>query len=201
MPIMKQLSMVTLVGCLALTACAQNTDSAMTPPAAAAVTPAVGPNVMADLAKDVADVGKKMVDLAKAMPEGTLTWRPTAGVRSVREVLLHIAGENYLIPSFMGTPIPPEIGIVGTDLKTVDAYEKRVVTKDQAVSDLEASFTQLQKAMSVDSNATLGTEVDFFGTKMSRQAAWIGTVTHLHEHLGQAMAYARSNKVAPPWSK
>jgi hypothetical protein len=27
------------------------------------------------------------------------------------------------------------------------------------------------------------------------------TVTHLHEHLGQAIAYARSNNVVPPWSR
>ena len=25
-------------------------------------------------------------------------------------------------------------------------------------------------------------------------------ITHLHEHLGQAIAYARMNKVTPPWS-
>jgi hypothetical protein len=26
-------------------------------------------------------------------------------------------------------------------------------------------------------------------------------VSHLHEHLGQAIAYARMNGVAPPWSE
>ncbi|HEY6147020.1 MAG TPA: hypothetical protein VIZ69_04950 [Thermoanaerobaculia bacterium] len=25
--------------------------------------------------------------------------------------------------------------------------------------------------------------------------------THLHEHLGQSIAYARSNGVTPPWSE
>jgi hypothetical protein len=33
------------------------------------------------------------------------------------------------------------------------------------------------------------------------RATWIATVTHLHEHLGQLIAYARSNNVTPPWSK
>jgi hypothetical protein len=27
------------------------------------------------------------------------------------------------------------------------------------------------------------------------------TATHLHEHLGQLIAYARSNGVTPPWSQ
>jgi hypothetical protein len=26
-------------------------------------------------------------------------------------------------------------------------------------------------------------------------------VTHLHEHLGQLIAYARMNGIKPPWSK
>ena len=198
---LNRLSRVTVTGCLVLAACAQNTDPAMTPPVAGPVAAVAGPNVMADLARDVADVEKKMVDLAKAMPEGTMTWRPMPGVRSAREVFLHIAGENYLIPSFMGTAIPAATGIVGTDFKTVDAFEKRDLKKDQTVADLEASFANLKKTMAADSASTMGKEVDFFGTKMSRQAAWIGTVTHLHEHLGQAIAYARSNKVVPPWSK
>ena len=30
---------------------------------------------------------------------------------------------------------------------------------------------------------------------------WIGATTHLHEHLGQLIAYARSNGVVPPWSR
>jgi hypothetical protein len=29
----------------------------------------------------------------------------------------------------------------------------------------------------------------------------LATVTHLHEHLGQLIAYARSNNVEPPWSR
>ena len=35
----------------------------------------------------------------------------------------------------------------------------------------------------------------------SRQRAMLLTVTHLHEHLGQMIAYARSNNIAPPWSR
>jgi hypothetical protein len=34
-----------------------------------------------------------------------------------------------------------------------------------------------------------------------QQLSWISATTHLHEHLGQLIAYARPNKVTPPWSK
>ena len=37
--------------------------------------------------------------------------------------------------------------------------------------------------------------------KNTTRGVWIVTATHLHEHLGQLIAYARSNNVTPPWSK
>lgn len=188
---------VMAVLCVTIAACAQNTE----PPAPAATPVAAGPDVMSDLMKAVEGVEKKMVDLAGAMPEGTMKWAPGAGVRSVREVVLHVASDNYLIPSLMGAAIPPETKIVATDFATLATYEKRDMPRDSAIADLKQSFTHLKAAMSADSASKLGAEVDFFGTKMSRQAAWIGAVTHLHEHLGQSIAYARSNKIVPPWSK
>lgn len=39
-----------------------------------------------------------------------------------------------------------------------------------------------------------------FGQQTSRGGALVRSVTHCHEHLGQAIAYARANGVVPPWS-
>jgi hypothetical protein len=30
---------------------------------------------------------------------------------------------------------------------------------------------------------------------------WVALVTHMHEHLGQTIAYARANEIVPPWSR
>jgi uncharacterized damage-inducible protein DinB len=195
MQMMKRFALVPVVATLVLSACAQNSDSAT--PATPAAPPA--PKVTADLAKDVEGVEKKFVDLIKAMPDASMNWRPGTGVRSVREVALHVASENYYLPSIVGAPIPAESGLT-SDYKTVEAYEKRNIPKDSIVAALEKSFAAFKQAMSADT-ASMSAEVDFFGTKMSRQSAWIGMVTHLHEHLGQAIAYARQNKIVPPWSK
>jgi hypothetical protein len=43
--------------------------------------------------------------------------------------------------------------------------------------------------------------VTVFGQKRTLQQLWVLTATHLHEHLGQAIAYARANNVVPPWSR
>jgi hypothetical protein len=55
--------------------------------------------------------------------------------------------------------------------------------------------------MSDTPDAKLDAQIDMFGTKATTRGVWITTATHLHEHLGQLIAYARSNKVTPPWSK
>ncbi|MCU0650077.1 MAG: DinB family protein [Gemmatimonadaceae bacterium] len=155
---------------------------------------------MADMHRDVNDVQKKMIDLAKAMPENTFDWRPSAGTRSVREALLHVASDNYLIPIMMGKPAPASTGIT-SDFATVAKYEKRAIPKAQIVAELEASFVHLHQAMGLTTDANAAEVTDFFGQKYTRSRAMVATVTHLHEHLGQMIAYARSNNVTPPWSK
>ena len=30
---------------------------------------------------------------------------------------------------------------------------------------------------------------------------WVRLVTHMHEHLGQVIAYSRANEIVPPWSR
>ena len=156
--------------------------------------------LMAAMHSDVNDVQQKMVALAKAIPEPAYAWRPT-GARSVGEVFLHVAADNYLIPISMGKPAPAATGISGTDFKTAETFEKRKLTKDQILAELDASFSHLHGAMGLTTDANLNENIKFFGQDWSRQRAMLATVTHLHEHLGQMIAYARSNNVAPPWSR
>lgn len=156
--------------------------------------------LMAEMHRDVNQVQEKMIGLARAMPESTYTWRPGTGARSVRETLLHVAADNYLIPIPMGKPAPAATGIT-SDFASASVYEKRVVSKEQLVADLEASFRHLHEAMGLTTDDNLNEMIQMFGQNWSRQRAMVLTVTHLHEHLGQMIAYARSNGVTPPWSR
>ena len=161
--------------------------------------PASG-QLMPDMHRDVSDVQKKFHDLAMAIPESAYAWRPP-GARSIGEVLLHIASDNYFIPAAMGKPIPAATGISPTDFKTLEAFEKRTLTKAQIIAELDASYAHLHDAMKLTTEGNLGENIKFFGQDWSRQRAMISTVTHMHEHLGQMIAYARSNNVTPPWSQ
>lgn len=166
----------------------------------AASGPVAAQSFMAEMHRDVNQAQKKMVDLARAMPENTFNWRPSPEARSVGEVFLHVASDNYLIPIFMGMPAPAGTGIT-SDYATAGAFEKRPLTKAQIVAELEASYGHLHKAMGLTTDQNVGETVTFFGQDWSRMRAMVLTVTHLHEHLGQAIAYARANRVVPPWSQ
>ena len=100
----------------------------------------------------------------------------------------------------MGKPAPAETGIT-EDFKTTAAYSNKPRTKDQIVAELEASFKHLHSAMSLTTDTNLGEKLKVFGQEFTRQALMIMTVTPLHEHLGQGIAYARSNSIVPPWSR
>lgn len=155
---------------------------------------------MATMHRDLNDTQKKLVDLANAIPESAYGWRPAAGVRSIGEVLQHIAADNYILPIYMGTPAPAATGITA-DYGTAVAYEtRRGLTKAQIVADLEASFGHLHRAIGVNTDANITESINWFGTQATRLQGMTGTVGHLHEHLGQLIAYARSNNVKPPWS-
>ncbi|MEO7135829.1 MAG: DinB family protein [Vicinamibacterales bacterium] len=157
--------------------------------------------LMGDLLKDIGEVESKVVGLAKAMPEGTYSWRPSPGVRSVAEVLAHVASDNYFLPAAMGVAPPTETGINGKDVKTAAAFEKRSMTRDQVIAEVSKSFAFLKTSMTGVTDAELNGPIELFGQKTTNRSMWITTATHLHEHLGQLIAYARSNKVTPPWSK
>ena len=169
---------------------------ALASPAAAQRT-----GIMGDLMKDVSDVQSKLSALAKAMPADKYDWRPGAGVRSVGEVFLHVSADNYFMPSAVGYMPDAASGVNPKDFNTLTAFEKQKMTPAEAVAAIDKSFAHLKKSMADTPDAKLDDHVKFFGQDMTVRQVWVATATHLHEHLGQSIAYARMNGVTPPWSK
>lgn len=138
-------------------------------------------------------VEQKYVGLAQAMPWEKYSWRPAEGVRSVCEVFLHIAGANYLFAGPLGAS-PPS----GVDVRNI---EKCPASRDQVVATMKTSFTHLRNAVTSTAEGQADTGVEIFGMKMTKRALLLFTAEHAGEHLGQSIAYARSNGVVPPWSQ
>jgi hypothetical protein len=150
-----------------------------------------------DLQQTVNTLHEKFTALSAAMPEEDLAWRPMDGVRSVSEVYIHVAADNFFVPAMMGWEAPGETGVT-SDVMTFRAYQERSMGHDEMVEAVDASFEFLLAAME-ESGDDLSREV-VLGTPTTVGDVWIRAVVHLHEHLGQSIAYARANEVVPPWS-
>jgi hypothetical protein len=79
--------------------------------------------------------------------------------------------------------------------------EQQAMTKEQVVSTLAESFANLRKTLEGERAGSLAREVDFFGTATTRRGVLANIDTHIAEHCGQLIAYARVNGIVPPWSR
>ncbi|HLA99754.1 MAG TPA: DinB family protein [Bacteroidota bacterium] len=138
----------------------------------------------------------EILPLEQAMPAEKAGWRPMEGVRSVSETYLHIAFGNYLMPKLMGYEPPADVNF-SMDLKKWDTQ-----TTDMAkIADiLKASFDHIGGVAKKMTAKDLEKQIDFFGNTTTIRNAMMSALNHMHEHLGQSIAYARMNSVVPPWT-
>ncbi|MFV1988831.1 MAG: DinB family protein, partial [Gemmatimonadota bacterium] len=76
----------------------------------------------------------------------------------------------------------------------------QVTDKAEVLEHLETAFAYGAEQMASLSDERLETTIQFFGQERSIGAAVFLLLADMHEHLGQAIAYARTNEVVPPWS-
>jgi len=134
----------------------------------------------------------KLERLADAIPAEKYTWRPAPDVRSIAEVVLHVATANYNLYKLVGTPPP-----AGVDLKNL---EKSTSDKTKVIATLKDSFAHARKAITAMPDSDLEKSLDWFGGKNTERGILLFIVRHTAEHLGQSIAYARMVGVVPPWT-
>jgi uncharacterized damage-inducible protein DinB len=130
----------------------------------------------------------RLTQLAEAMPEDKYSWKPGEDVRSVGEVYVHAAEANYYMLSLMK----------GEKFDMSSSESK--ADKKTALSLMEESFSNLKESAALFTDEDLNKEIEAFGMKFSVRNFMVTVIAHLHEHLGQSIAYARMNGVTPPWS-
>lgn len=146
------------------------------------------PKIQAAFGDDAGTLAKKITGLAQVMA-GKYDWKPGPGVRSVSDVFNLIVEENGLLADALS----------GTPNK---GAEPAPITDPGKMQDaLKASYANLQKAIAGLSDNDLETHVKLFGEDMTKRDALMLILEDQHEHLGQSIAYARTNGVVPPWSK
>lgn len=153
-----------------------------------------------DLLGDLEVLEQKYTSLAEALT-GHFAWRPSEGVRSVSEVFTHVAGTNIYLPVALDIAPPAGMEVASFDEGFARMGELEETTEPAAVLEmLRTSFDHARHVIASVSEEEFDEEISFFGQPYTKRQGLIGMVTHMHEHLGQAVAYARMNGVVPPWS-
>jgi len=145
---------------------------------------------------DLETLHTKFVGLAQAFPQDKYTWRPMDGVRSVAEVLMLAAFEGY---SFIPTSFGGKAANLGT--REEAAKLRELTDKTQIIDHLNKGFAHAKKELEGLDAAALTGKRKVMGRDMSASQTALAIDGDLHEHLGQMIAYARMNKIVPPWSK
>lgn len=143
----------------------------------------------------------EVVGAAKAMPADKYSFAPSQSifapgqttqfdtVRTFVAQVTHIAQANYFFFGWSGAK--PD-----RDVKAIES----ILTKDEAVAALEASFDYAHKAI-----ATITTENAFISIKpidgfSTRATIAAFAAAHGNDHYGQMVEYLRMNGVVPPSS-
>lgn len=132
--------------------------------------------------------------LAEAMPEENYSWSPDGVAMHVSKVYLHIARYNFLLPQMvLGVEIPD-------DIDTGDSMEE-ITDKEEVLRLLERSIDHVKETIPTVSTEKLEGTVTIYGQTVTGVGGLFQLETHMSEHIGQSIAYARMLGITPPWSQ
>ncbi|MGH7710856.1 MAG: DinB family protein [Gemmatimonadaceae bacterium] len=151
------------------------------------------PGFRAEFLAELSVAEDHVVRLAEAIPADKYTWRPASGVRSISEVLLHIASSHFNIPRVLG--VAPSEG-----MKTSD-YERSTTDKTLVVAALKESFAFTRVGVERLTDADAEKSIPWFDGRNTYRGILYFMARHTGEHTGQLIAYARMIGVVPPWSE
>jgi uncharacterized damage-inducible protein DinB len=136
-------------------------------------------------------VSRQLLALAETIPEDKYSWRPGPDVRSTSEVIMHVALANFFLLSVTGPPMPKDL--------TSNKLEKSVTRKSDVISWLRRSLEAVKVARANLKPGDLARSVKIEGRDATVDGMYLRIIVHANEHMGQLVAYARMNGIAPPW--
>src|SRR5262249_52529823 len=153
-------------------------------------------HVRAEYLADLDTLHAKIAELAKAIPADKYNWRPSADVRTVAQVLMHVASEfYYYTPRSIGGQGPADYG----PAQAKNAALEKITAKAEVLDHLDKSWAHTKAQFAASDPAKLTGSYQPWNMPLDRAA--FNMDGDLHEHLGQLIAYARSVGVKPPWTK
>lgn len=151
---------------------------------------------------------KQVLALAEAFPAERYGWRPAETARSVSEVLVHVGAGGRALLALLGVKGEPDLygklegeGVARAMAMFVrnERLEKSMTEKTDVLGLLRQSLSAMRTAFT----EALDTELDrpemFAGESTTVRRFYMRAVCHLHEHMGQLIAYARAMGLPAPW--
>ncbi len=127
------------------------------------------------------DISGRVLAMAKDFPEAKYDYTPQAGVRSFREVIVHLTS-GFVVAAKRGR---------GEKYDWTEIDPKTLPTKAAAVAALEKAIHDASEALKDEPKAQFAVSI----------APWLGCVEHSGEHYGQLVVYYRNNGLVPPESR
>ena len=156
--------------------------------AATAADPAgAGLAAIRDQWKGVTD---NVTKAAEAFSEADYAYRPVASVRTVGEMIGHVAGAQFSICA----------AALGEPARAEDDIEKSAKTKAALIKALKESTEYCARAYAQAPSATLAS-TQLFGRSAPRMHALALNAVHNGEHYGNLITYMRMKGMVPPSSR
>jgi len=136
---------------------------------------------------------RKLIEMAEDFPEDKYDFKPSPEVRSFRQILLHIAGANYMFIN----PVK-EMGAAEED-----PAPEEFKTKKDVVDYLTQSFADGAAVIKEQGEAGQSKAVrhPFADRTTTQHNLWLMGVEHGSEHYGNLVVYYRINGLVPPASR
>jgi uncharacterized damage-inducible protein DinB len=126
---------------------------------------------------------------ADQVAEDLYGFKPTPEVRSLGQLLGHVANANFMFCSMA----------LGEKSPNATDYEK-AATKADIVAGIKEAFSYCDKAFQM-SDAKAAEAATVFGSKQNRLYALAFNVAHNNEHYGNLVTYMRLKGMTPPSSQ
>jgi uncharacterized damage-inducible protein DinB len=158
-----------------------------------AVTPALARGqVVSSLAGIHAMTKQSITATADLVSEDLYGFRPTEEVRTLGQILAHIADANYQICSAAS----------GQSNPNTESLEQTKTSKAEITQALADAFAYCEGVYGSMSDAQGAETVPFLGGQdLARSAVLAFNSTHSYEHYGNLVTYMRINGITPPTSQ
>jgi len=130
-----------------------------------------------------------LVQTVEQVPDSLYAYKPNPAVRSMSQLIGHVANAHYLFCA----------AALGEEQPEHPDYEK-ATDKLTLLNGMNESVAYCERAYQIsDGEAMKATQ--FFGSTMTRLAVLVWNVTHDGEHYGNLVVYMRANGMVPPSSQ